>query len=87
MRFDLNQARSCARAVPDNTQLQVEIQVGPLLDAQRDARRAGGVRWDESFAEALPTLPTDLAQCPASSSTSTTSTRRPRADARLGYIR
>ena len=66
VRFDLNQvSQLCAASVPDNTQLQVELQVGPVHQTSNvTLAEHGGATWDESFAEARPTLPTDLAQCP-----------------------
>ena len=64
VRFDLNQASQlCTFAVPDNTQLQVELQVGPVHQTSNvTLAEHGAARWDESFLEAKPNLPSDMAQ-------------------------
>ena len=50
VRFDLNQASQlCTFAVPDNTQLQVELQVGPVHQTSNvTLAEHGAARWDES---------------------------------------
>ena len=66
IRFDLYQASQLdERSVPDNTQIQVELQVGGLtLLSSTGLAEHGHVRWDEMFDEERPVLPSDLAQCP-----------------------
>lgn len=89
IRFDLYQASQLdERSVPNNTQIQVEIQVGGLtLVSATGLAEHGHVRWDEMFDEARANLPTDLVQCPdifinVNYTTTTSSTAE-----RLGYIR
>ena len=47
VRFDLNQASQlCTFAVPDNTQLQVELQVGPVHQTSNvTLAEHGAARW------------------------------------------
>ena len=66
IRFDLYGASQLDdRSVTDNTQVQVQLQVGGLtLDSAVGLAEHGQVRWVEMFEEARPSLPSDLSQCP-----------------------
>ena len=51
--------------MPDNTQLQVELLVGPVHQTSNvTLAEHGAARWDEMFLEARAGLPSDIAQCP-----------------------
>lgn len=66
IRFDLYQASQLdPNSVPDNSQIQVELQVGGLtLTSAIGLAEHGQLRWDEMFEEERPDLPSDLTQCP-----------------------
>ena len=89
IRFDLYQASQLDdRSVPDNTQIQVELQVGGLIVMSNTClAEHGQVRWDEQFKEERVYLPTDITQCPdIFINVLYTTTNSERAE-RLGYIR
>ena len=89
IRFDLYQASQLdERSVPDNTQIQVELQVGGLtLCSTTGLAENGHVRWDEMFEEAKASLPSDLAQCPDIFINVNYTTTNAETAERLGYIR
>ena len=89
LRFDLYQASQLdERSVPDNTQIQVELQVGGLtMCSSVGLADHGHVRWDEPFDEQRPMLPSDLTQCPDIFINVNFMTTSSESWERLGYIR
>ena len=89
IRFDLYQASQLdERLVTDNTQIQIELQVGgkEMLSTTGLAEH-GTVVWKEMFPEARVNLPSDLEQCPDIFINVNYTTTTAETAERLGYIR
>ena len=89
IRFDLYQASQLDdRQVTDNSQIQVELQVGNCtLASSTGLADSGKVVWREMFEEKIVTLPSDLAQCPDIFINVNYTTTTSEVAERLGYIR
>lgn len=66
LRFDAYQASQlCETCVPDNTELQLQLQVGSLvLRSCTLLAERGGIVWHEMLPERTFRLPSQLLQCP-----------------------
>jgi len=89
IRFDLYQASQLDdRSIPDNTQIQIELQVGNSIQySTTGLAEHGSVVWHEMFEEATPMLPSDLTQCPDIFINVNYTTTHAEIAERLGYIR